>query len=64
MLREVKDGEVHGVYLRGGDLELVNGYCQYEPESDFVVMSYQLQCFRLRYQPPQSPAKTRQPTRS
>ena len=37
--------------LRGGDIELVNGYCQYEPESDLVVLSYQLKCFRLRYVP-------------
>jgi hypothetical protein len=37
--------------LLGGDIELVNGYCQYEPQSDLVVLSYQLQCFRLRYVP-------------
>lgn len=37
--------------LQGGDIELVNGYCQYEPQSDLVVMSYQLQCYRLRYMP-------------
>lgn len=51
------DTRVYGVAagrwadLPGGDVVLVNGYCQYEPESDLVVMSYQLQCFRLRYVP-------------
>jgi len=38
--------------LRGGNIELVNGYCQHEPQSEMVVLSYQLQCFKLRYVPP------------
>ena len=37
--------------LAGGDLELVNGYCQYDPGTDFVLMNYQLNCFRLCYVP-------------
>ena len=37
--------------LAGGDMQLVNGYCQYEPDSDLVLMNYQLSCFKLRYVP-------------
>jgi hypothetical protein len=40
------------VNMRGGDIQLPNGYCQYEPQSDLVVLSCQLQCFKLRYLPP------------
>jgi hypothetical protein len=37
--------------LKAGDLELVNGYLQYDPATDLVLMNYQLQCFKLRYEP-------------
>jgi hypothetical protein len=37
--------------VKGGDTELVNGYCQYLPDLDLVAMNYQLQCFTLRYVP-------------
>ena len=38
--------------LRAGSIELVNGYLQYDPASDLVLMNYQLQCFKLRYDNP------------
>ncbi len=37
--------------LQGGDLPLINGYCQYDPQTDVVAMNYQLQCFTFRYVP-------------
>jgi hypothetical protein len=37
--------------LKAGDLELVNGYLQYDPATDLVLMNYPLQCFKLRYEP-------------
>ncbi|MEX0717924.1 MAG: hypothetical protein WD066_15120 [Planctomycetaceae bacterium] len=37
--------------LKAGDIELVNGYLQYDPATDLVLMNYQLQCFKLRYEP-------------
>lgn len=38
-------------HLKGGEIKLVNGYLQYDPASDQVLMNYQLNCFRLRYVP-------------
>lgn len=37
--------------IQGGNIELVNGYPQYDPSSDLVVLVYQLKAFRFRYQP-------------
>jgi hypothetical protein len=37
--------------LAAGDLELVNGYCQYNRELDLVAMNYQQKCYKLRYVP-------------
>ncbi len=37
--------------IRGGDLELVNGYMKYNPDLDVVAMNYQLKCFKFRYAP-------------
>lgn len=37
--------------VAGGDIELVNGYCQYDAKTDLVVMNYQLKCFKLRFVP-------------
>ena len=37
--------------IRGGDIKLVNGYCQYDPKLDLVAMNYQLDCFKFRYVP-------------
>lgn len=37
--------------LKAGDIALVNGYLQYDPATDLVLMNYQLQCFKLRYVP-------------
>ncbi|GMV79636.1 MAG: hypothetical protein AMXMBFR7_08200 [Planctomycetota bacterium] len=36
---------------KGGELPLVNGYLQYDPSTDCVLMNYQLECFRFRYVP-------------
>jgi hypothetical protein len=38
--------------LPAGEVELPNGYCQYDAKNDLVILSYQLQCFKLRYVPP------------
>jgi len=35
--------------VQAGDIKLVNGYCQYSPELDLVLMNYQLECFQCRY---------------
>jgi hypothetical protein len=37
--------------VKGGAIELVNGYCHYDPQADLVVMNYQLDCFKLHYVP-------------
>jgi hypothetical protein len=37
--------------VAGGDIELVNGYCQYDVKTDLVLMNYQLKCFKLRFVP-------------
>ncbi|KPJ74881.1 MAG: hypothetical protein AMS14_04665 [Planctomycetes bacterium DG_20] len=37
--------------VEGGDIDLVNGYCQYNPDLDVVAMNFQLQCFKFRYVP-------------
>ncbi len=37
--------------VKGGDVELPNGYCQYNPEMDLVAMSIHLHCFKFRYVP-------------
>lgn len=37
--------------LDGGDLQLINGYLQYDPKTDHVVLSYQHTAFVLRYTP-------------
>ena len=42
-------GEWHDV--KGGALKLPNGYLQYDPESDQVLLNFQLECFKLRYAP-------------
>jgi hypothetical protein len=46
---DVAKGVWHDV--KGGALELPNGYLQYDPESDQVLLNYQLRCFKLRYVP-------------
>jgi hypothetical protein len=42
--------------VKGGAIKLVNGYCQYNPDLDLVAMNFQLQCFKLRYVPPDAAA--------
>ena len=37
--------------VAGGDINLVNGYCQYDEKTDLVLMNYQLKCFKLRFAP-------------
>ncbi|MEX0717923.1 MAG: hypothetical protein WD066_15115 [Planctomycetaceae bacterium] len=37
--------------IAAGDIELVNGYLQYDPATDLVLMNYQLRCYKLRYEP-------------
>lgn len=36
--------------IAGGDLEMPNGYMQYDPASDTVALNYHLNCFTFRYQ--------------
>jgi hypothetical protein len=38
--------------LKAGDIALVNGYCQYDSQADVVWLSYQLNCFQLKYREP------------
>ena len=42
--------------VKGGDIKLANGYCQYNPDLDLTAMNYQLQCFKFRYVPPDAAA--------
>ena len=44
-------GKKEWASVRGGDIKLVNGYCQYDPTLDVVAMNYQLDCFKFRYVP-------------
>jgi hypothetical protein len=37
--------------LKGGDIELPNGYCQYNPELDLVAMNIHFNAFTFRYVP-------------
>ena len=37
--------------INGGEIELPNGYMQYNPELDIVAMNYQLECFTFKYAP-------------
>lgn len=38
--------------LKAGDIALPNGYCQYDSQADVVWLSYQLNCFQLKYREP------------
>jgi hypothetical protein len=49
MVYHAADGKWESV--KGGGIALPNGYCQYSPELDLVLMSIQLDCFKLRYAP-------------
>jgi len=49
MVYHAADGKWESV--KGGEVALPNGYCQYSPELDMVLMNYQLECFKLRYVP-------------
>ena len=49
MVYHAADGKWESV--KGGDIALPNGYCQYSPELDLVLTNYQLECFKLRYVP-------------
>jgi hypothetical protein len=42
--------------IRGGDIEMVNGYIEYDPTSDLTVMVYQHHAYRFRYVPENSEA--------
>jgi hypothetical protein len=48
--------EKRWVSVKGGEIKLVNGYCQYNPDLDLVAMNFQLQCFKFRYAPPDASA--------
>ena len=37
--------------IKGGDVELPNGYMQYNSKLDIVAMNYQLECFTFKYLP-------------
>jgi len=49
MVYRAADGSWESV--KGGAIALPNGYCQYSPELDLVLMNMQLDCFKLRYVP-------------
>jgi hypothetical protein len=40
-----------GALLKSGDVELPNGYMQYNSKLDIVAMNYQLECFTFKYLP-------------
>lgn len=50
-------------HIDGGDLEMVNGYMEYDPAGDLAVMVYQHNAYRFSYVPgdsePQSPDRDR-----
>ncbi len=56
MVYRVGEGKWQG--LKGGEIELPNGYCHYNPELDLVTLNIHLKCFKLRYEPkaPAAPA--------
>jgi hypothetical protein len=37
--------------IKGGAIKLQNGYCQYNPQLDLVVMNYQQHCYKFKYLP-------------
>jgi len=49
--RVLKAGEAKWRTIAGGEIELVNGYPQYDPKTDRVGLIYQTKAFLFRYDP-------------